>query len=106
MIDNLRAKIFININILTFKDVDLTIFIYINYIENYYIIFDLIIAPSRLFIKREIRFKRKITILIYSYITISIENVKLPFDNYIFKFIDKYLIILFFVIINNYFTLF
>ena len=103
MVDNLKTKILININILIFKNLDLIIFIYINYIENYYIIFNLTIASSKLFIKREIRFKKEIAILIYSYITIFIEDIKLLFDNYIFKFIDEYPVILFFVIINNLF---
>ena len=94
---------FININILISKNVDLIIFIYIDYIENYYIIFNLTIAPLRLFIKREIRFEKKIIILIYFYITKFIENIKFFFDNYIFEFIDRYLVTLFFIIINNLF---
>ena len=101
IIDNLRVKILININILISKNVDLVIFIYINYIENYRIIFNLTIVSLKLFIKREVRFKREITILTYFYITIFIENIKLFFDNSIFKSTDKYPVILFFVIINN-----
>ena len=39
MINNLRAKMFIDINILIFKDIDFIIFTRINYIDNYNIIF-------------------------------------------------------------------
>ena len=103
MVDNLKIKIFININILIFENVDLTIFIYINYIENYYIIFNLIISPPRLFIKYKIKLEKLIFVLIYFYIIIFIEDVKLSFDNYIFKFINRYPVALFIIIINTLF---
>ena len=82
------------------KNIDLTIFIYIDYIENYRIILNLIISSSRLFIKYETRFKKLIFVLTYFYITIFVENVKLLFNNYIFKFIIKYLVMLFIIVIN------
>lgn len=50
IINNLRAKMLININILIFKNIDLIIFTRINYINNYNIIFKLSII-LRLFIK-------------------------------------------------------
>ena len=77
----MKVKIFININILIFENTDLIIFIYIYYIESYYIIFNLIIIFLKSLIKREMRFKKKIIILISFYIIIFIENIKLLFDN-------------------------
>ena len=97
----MKVKIFININVLIFENIDLAIFIYINYTKNYRIIFNLIILFLRLFIKREMRFKKKIIIIIYFYITIFIENIKLFFDDYILKLINKYLVILFIIIVND-----
>ena len=43
MINNLRVKILININILIYEDIDLIIFTRIDYINNCYILFSLII---------------------------------------------------------------
>ena len=40
IINNLRIKIFININIFAYENIDLIIFTRINYINNYYIIFN------------------------------------------------------------------
>ena len=52
IIDNLRVKIFININILACENIDLTIFTRIDYINNYYILFNFnIILFARFFIK-------------------------------------------------------
>ena len=52
IIDNLKAKIFIDINILIYKDIDLIIFTRINHINNYYISFNFNITPFiRPFIK-------------------------------------------------------
>ena len=52
IINNLKVKIFININILICENIDLIIFMRINYINNCYILFNLnIILSIRLFIK-------------------------------------------------------
>ena len=52
IINNLKIKIFININIFIYKDIDLIIFTRINYIDNYYILFNFnIILFIRSFIK-------------------------------------------------------
>ena len=48
MVNNLKVKIFIDINILTCENIDLIIFTRIDYINNYYISFNLNII---LFIK-------------------------------------------------------
>ena len=40
VIDNLRIKIFININIFAYENIDLIIFTRIDYIDNYYILFN------------------------------------------------------------------
>ena len=87
-------------NILIFKDVDLVISIYINYIENYYIIFDLIISPPRPFIKYKMKLEKSISVLIYFYMIIFVEDVKLFFGDYIFKLINKYPVALFIIVIN------
>ena len=52
MINNLKIKMLINMNIFTFKDIDFIIFTRINYINNYDIIFSFtIISLIRFFIK-------------------------------------------------------
>ena len=52
VINNLKAKMFININIFAFKDIDLIIFMRINHINNYDIIFPLMMnSLTRFFIK-------------------------------------------------------
>ena len=51
IINNLRVKILIEIDILTFKDINLIISTYSNYIDSYRIKFKLIIISSKSFIK-------------------------------------------------------
>ena len=52
IINNLKVKMFININILICENIDLAIFTRIDYINNYYILFNLnIILFVRFFIK-------------------------------------------------------
>ena len=52
MINNLKIKIFIDINIFICEDIDLIIFTRINHINNCYILFNLnVISSIRSFIK-------------------------------------------------------
>ena len=52
IINNLKTKIFININILIYEDIDLIISTRFDYINNYYILFNLnILSPIRFYIK-------------------------------------------------------
>ena len=72
--NNLRAKILIKIDILTLKNIDLIIFIYIDYINSYYTIFQLIIISLlRSFIKYNIIIEKLILISTYFYIIILIK---------------------------------
>ena len=52
IINNFKAKIFININILAYEDIDLIIFTRIDYIDNCYISFNFnVILLTKFFIK-------------------------------------------------------
>ena len=72
MINNLRAKILIRIDILIFKDIDLAILISIGYINSYRTKFTLTVLLLRPFIKRDVTLKKPISIPTKSYIAIAI----------------------------------
>ena len=101
----MKIKIFININILTCENINLIIFIRIDYIDNYFISFNFnIILFTRFFIKQEIIFQNFIFIFIYLYIIILIEYIILSLeDNFLFEFFKNNFVILFIVIINSLF---
>ena len=91
----------IDINIFIIENVNLIIIIYKKHINNYRITFELIITfLLKTFIKQSVIFKKVILILIRFYIIMFIEHVKLFLKNYIFKFINEYLIALFIIVIN------
>ena len=96
---------FIEINILTFKDIDLIIFIRINYIESCKIIFILLITfLIKPLIKQLIIFEKLIIISIYSYIAVPIKRILLFINNnFISELIENYPVILFIIIINSFF---
>ena len=101
IIDELRVKMLIKIDILTSEDIDLAISIRTNYINSYRITFKLIIVSlSRPFIKQKVVINKLISIPARAYIVISIEYIDLPFDNYIFEPIDGYSIALFAIVVN------
>ena len=102
VINSLRAKMLIDINILIIKDIDLIIVIRKRHIDNCRITFELIITFSlKTFIKQSVMFEKSILILIYSHMTMLIEYVNLFFKNYIFKFINECSVALFIIVINS-----
>ena len=71
-----------------------------SYIGTYYTKFKLNVTLPRPFIKRDIVFKRYITVLAKAYLAILIEYNKLPTGNYIFKLVNGYLIALFTTLVD------
>ena len=101
IVNNLYTKILIRIDILILENINLVISIYLEYINSYYIKFKLIITPLlRLLIKQNILFKKSILILVKLYIVILITRNELLSNNYLFKLINKYLVILFITLID------
>ena len=105
VINSLRAKILININIITLEVINLIISKQTNYINSYRIIFELEIALlTRLFLKRDMLIIAFISILTHFNITILIDYIDLSVgDNFIFKLIANYLVVLFVFLINFFF---
>ena len=91
----------IEINILDSKNINLIISTRIEHIESCFTVFELNMKSSiRVFIQQSVMLDKSITISAYSQITISIALIKLSFDNYVFKSVDKCSIALFAVVVN------
>ena len=105
VINNLRVKMLIKINIFIFKDIDFVISTRTNYIDSYNTTFKLIITSSiKPFIKQNVIFEKSISILARFYLVILIENIVLSIDNdFLFEPIKDYSIALFIAIIDSLF---
>ena len=100
MVDNLRTKILIGIDILSTEDIDLVISTRSSYIGTCHTKFKLNVTPPRPFIKRDIVLKRHVTVLAKAHLAILIEYNKLPTGDYIFKLVNGYLIALFTTLVD------
>ena len=102
VINNLRVKMLIDINVLAIEDIDLIIIMRKRHIDNCQITFELTITSFlRSFIKQNVMFKKSILILIRFHMIMLIKHVKLFLKNYIFESINGYSIVLFIIIINS-----
>ena len=101
VVNNLRAKMLIEINILDSKNIDLIISTRIEHIESYFTVFELNIESlTRVFIQQSVMLDKSVAISAHSQITISIALMKLPFDDYVFESIDECSIALFAAVMN------
>ena len=103
IVDNLRAKMLIGMNILAFKDIDLIISTRSNYIDSCRIKFELVVISPRSFIKQSVMLDKPVSILAKAYIIISIERCELSSDNYMFELADECSIALFASLVNSFF---
>lgn len=103
VVDDLRAKMLIDINILTSENIDLIIFTRSNYIESYDTLFSLIVTLlTRLLIKQDVLLNKFITISTYAQLNISVEYISLPDeDNFMFEPIKDCFVTLFAIIVNS-----
>ena len=102
VMNNLRAKMLIEMNILDSKNIDLIISTRIEHIESYFTVFELNVKSStRVFIQQSVMLDKSIAISAHSQISISIALMKLSFDDYVFESIDEYSIALFAVVVNS-----
>ena len=87
MVDNLRAKMLIRIDILNSKDIDLVISTRTGHVSSYRTTFQLTVAPPpRPFIKHNVIIGKSVSVPAHSYIAVPIEHIKLPArNNFIFK---------------------
>ena len=104
IVEGLKTKILVDINIITSENINLIIFERTDYIDSCYITFELSISSSRSFIRRDILLKKLISVLAYSYMIISIKYIDLlSEDNFIFKSFNKCLVALFASIVDLFF---
>ena len=105
VINDLRTKILIEMNVLVFEDIDLIIFTRIDHIESCDITFQLFVTPSaRSFIKQEVILERSIFISARSHLTVIVEHISLFAEkDFIFEPVKKCSITLFAVIVNLFF---
>ena len=103
VVNNLRARMLIDMNIFDIENIDFVISARINYIGNCNITFELIVTPlSRSFIKQKIKLQAPIFILTRLYMVVSIEQIILSIeDNFLFEFVKDCSIALFVFVINS-----
>ena len=103
VVDNLKAKMLIEMNILVSEDIDLIISTRIDYVDSYSTTFELTItSPARLFIKQEILFELLISISARFYLVISVESIVLSIDNdFLFESTKNCSVVLFIVVIDS-----
>ena len=101
IVDNLRAKILIGIDILVVEDIDLTISTRTGQIGSYRTTFDLIVTPTRPFIKQDVILKKPITIPAKAHIAIPVERYDLPSRDYIFELANRYPVALFASLVDS-----
>ena len=105
IVDSLKAKILIGIDIIIPKDIDLVISSKIGYISSYRTNFKLTITPLiRPFLKRDVLLGAPISIPVRLNIAILINYINLPTrDNFIFKPTPDYLVALFTLLVDSFF---
>ena len=101
VINNLRAKMLIDINVLVVEDIDLIIIMRKKHIDNCHITFEFTITLFlKSFIKQNVMLEKSISISTHSHMTMLIEHVKLFFKDYMFEFVNGCFITLFVIMIN------
>ena len=92
----------IDINILTFEDIDLIISTRIDHINNYDIIFSLSVTSlSRSLIKQNVILEKSMTILAHAQLAISIKHINLSAENnFIFESVKDCSIALFAAVVD------
>ena len=85
VVDNLRAKMLIGMDVLAAEDIDLTISTRTGHIGSCRTTFDLTITPTRPFIKQDVMLKKPVTIPAKSHFAIPIEGHDLPSGDFMFE---------------------
>ena len=101
VVDNLRAKMLIGMDILASEDVDLLISTRSGHIGTCRTKFELNVTPPRPFIKRDVVLERHVTIPAKAHLAIPIEHSELPTGDYIFKPANGYPIALFAALVDS-----
>ena len=101
MINNLRAKILISMDILASKDINLILTNRSGHVNSYQIKFDLVITPLlRPFVRQEVMFKKPISVSAKSHMAIPIECGNLPSNDYMFEPANGYSVTLFTILVD------